>query len=96
MKLTVKSTTSILVIDKSKKDWEMNGNKGTVYNALCHQKIGDEVQVEKVRITQDVYNVLEPMKRYIFDATIDVKNNKLEVFRACEDSPAGAPANKGK
>lgn len=93
MKIRMKSTESILVIDKSKKPWEMNGNKGIVYTALCHQKIGDEVQVEKVRITEEVYGVLEPMKRYFFDATVDVKNNKLEVYNAFEDAPGSKPVS---
>lgn len=91
MKIRVRSTESILVIDKSKKPWEMNGNKGVVYTALCHQKIGDEVQVEKVRITEEVYSVLEPMRCYIFDATVDIRNNKLEVYNAFEDVPDNKP-----
>lgn len=96
MKITVKTTKSVFVIDKSRKPWEMNGNKGVVYNALCHQKIGDEVQVEKVRVTEEVYNALEPMKRYYMDATVDVKNGKLEVFNVNSDASGSTSGSKSK
>ena len=34
MKIAVKTKESVLVIDKSKKDCEMNGRKGTAYKAI--------------------------------------------------------------
>ncbi len=82
MKLTIRTIDPVMVLDKSKKPWEMNGNKGVVYTAICHKKVDDDVQVEKVRITEDVYHCLEPLQKYHFDATIDVKNSRMEVFRA--------------
>ncbi len=82
MKISVSTKEPITVIDKSRKPWEMNGNKGVVYKAICHKKVGDEAQVEDVRITEEVYNEIEPMHRYHFDATIDVKNSRMEVTRA--------------
>lgn len=82
MKIAVSTAEPIMVIDKSRKPWEMNGNKGVVYKAICHKKVEDEAQVEEVRITEEVYNKIEPMHRYHFDATIDVKNSRMEVTRA--------------
>lgn len=82
MKLAIRTTVPVMVLDKSKKPWEMNGNKGIVYTAICHKKVDDDVQVEKVRITEDVYHSLEPLQKYHFEATIDVKNNRMEVYRA--------------
>lgn len=86
MKIYVKTLNPVLVIDRSRKDWEMNGNKGTVYTALCHQKYGDEVQVEKIRVTKEVYDILEPMEHYFFDASVDIRNNKMEVYNAFKDT----------
>lgn len=85
MKITVKTQESVFVIDKSKKDWEMNGRKGTAYKAICHQKNGDEVQVDEIRVTENVYNTLKPMTRYYFDCEVDVRNGRLEVLSAYED-----------
>ena len=82
MKIALSTINPVMVLDKSKKPWEMNGNKGVVYTAVCHKKVDDEVQVEKVRITEDVYNVIEPMREYHFYATVDVKNSRMEVYYA--------------
>lgn len=82
MKIALKTINPVHVIDKSKKPWEMNGNKGVVYTAICHQKVDDEVQVEKIRITEEVYHMLEPMKEYHFSLTLDVKNNRAEAYHA--------------
>lgn len=100
MKLAFRTIEPVTVIDKSKKPWEMNGNKGVVYTAICHKKVDDDVQVEKVRITEEVYHDLEPMQKYHFDATIDVKNNRMEVYRAYSADTAEkggtSNANTGK
>lgn len=82
MKLALRTIEPVFVIDKSKKPWEMNGNKGVVYKVICHKKVEDEVQVEDIRITEEVYNEIEPMQKYHFAATIDVKNNRMEVYHA--------------
>ena len=82
MKLALRTIEPVLVIDKSKKPWEMKGNKGVVYNAICHKKVDDDVQVEKVRITEDVYHSLEAMQKYHFAVTIDVKNSRMEAYHA--------------
>ena len=82
MKISVSTKEPITVIDKSRKPWEMNGNKGVVYKVICHKKVEDEVQVEDIRITEEVYNEIEPMQKYHFAATIDVKNNRMEVYHA--------------
>ena len=82
MKLALRTIEPVLVIDKSKKPWEMNGNKGVVYKVICHKKVEDEVQVEDIRITEEVYNEIKPMQKYHFAATIDVKNNRMEVYHA--------------
>ncbi len=80
MKIAMSTILPVLVIDKSKKNWEMNGNKGTVYKAICHKKVEDEVHVEEVRITEEVYNEIEAMHKYHFDCTVDVRNSRLEVY----------------
>lgn len=80
MKIEMSTKSPVLVLDKSKKNWEMNGNKGTVYKAICHKKINEEVQVEEIRVTEDVYNNLEPMNSYNFDCTVDVRNSRLEIY----------------
>lgn len=90
MKIAVKTKESVLVIDKSKKDWEMNGRKGTAYKAICHHKDGDEVQVDEIRITENVYNSLKQMTRYFFDGDVDVKNGRFEVTFANEDKGSSA------
>lgn len=90
MKIAVKTQESVLVIDKSKKDWEMNGRKGTAYKAICHKKNGEEVQVDEIRLTENVYKDLKPMTRYFFEGEVDVKNGRLEVLLAHEDK--GNPA----
>lgn len=85
MKIYVKSTEAVTVIDKSKKDWEMNGRKGTAFKAICHSKKGDEVQVDEIRITEGVYILLKPMTRYFLAGDLDVKNGRFEVNEAVED-----------
>ena len=93
MKIALSTINPVMVLDKSKKPWEMNGNKGVVYTAVCHKKVDDEVQVEKVRITEDVYNVIEPMKEYHFYANVDVKNSRMEVYYAYPATGEGNPKN---
>ena len=88
MKIYVKSTEAVTVIDKSKKDWEMNGRKGTAFKAICHSKKGDEVQVDEIRITEGVYNLLKPMTRYFLAGDLDVKNGRFEVNEAVEEKTA--------
>ena len=85
MKIYVRSEESVTVIDKSKKDWEMNGRKGTAYKAICHMKKGDEVSVDEVRITEEVYRTMKPMTRYFLAGDLDVKNGRFEVNEAVED-----------
>ena len=85
MKIYVKSTEAVTVIDKSKKDWEMNGRKGTAFKAICHSKKGDEVQVDEIRITEGVYALLKPMTRYFLAGDLDVKNGRFEVNEAVEE-----------
>ena len=85
MKIYVKSTEAVTVIDKSKKDWEMNGRKGTAFKAICHSKKGDEVQVDEIRITEGVYILLKPMTRYFLAGDLDVKNGRFEVNEAVEE-----------
>lgn len=85
MKIYVKSGESVTVIDKSKKDWEMNGRKGTAYKAICLMKKGDEVSVDEVRITEEVYGTMKPMIRYFLAGDLDVKNGRFEVDEAVED-----------
>lgn len=89
MQISVFTSESIMVIDKSKKPWSMDGRNGITYKAICHKKIDDEVQVEEVRITEEVYNFIEPMTRYTFDGTVDVKNSRL-LFTGVH--PAGNPS----
>lgn len=50
MKIAVKTKESVLVIDKSKKDWEMNGRKGTAYKAICHHKDGGGMVMVGIRV----------------------------------------------
>lgn len=88
MKIYVKSTEAVTVIDKSKKDWEMNGRKGTAFKAICHSKKGDEVQVDEIRITEGVYILLKPMTRYFLAGDLDVKNGRFEVNEAVEEKTA--------
>ncbi|RGW46183.1 hypothetical protein DWV67_16205 [Dorea formicigenerans] len=80
MKIYVKSTEAVTVIDKSKKDWEMNGRKGTAFKAICHTKKGDEVQVDEIRITEGVYVLLKPMTPYYFSGELDVRNGRFEAM----------------
>lgn len=100
MKLAFRTIEPVFVIDKSKKPWEMNGNKGVVYKAICHKKVDDEVQVEDIRITEEVYNKIEPMQKYHFAATIDVKNSRMEVYHAypadTAEKGSNATPNTGK
>lgn len=77
MQIAVRTSETIFVIDKSKKPWEMNGRNGISYHAICHKKVGDETQVEKIRVTEDVYNQIEAMTKYDFEGIIDVKNGRL-------------------
>lgn len=86
MKIYVKSTEAVTVIDKSKKDWEMNGRKGTAFKAICHTKKGDEVQVDEIRITEGVYVLLKPMTPYYFIGELDVKNGRFEATEVVEAS----------
>ena len=88
MKIYVKSTEAVTVIDKSKKDWEMNGRKGMAFKAICHSKKGDEVQVDEIRITEGVYILLKPMTRYFLAGDLDVKNGRFEVNEAVEEKTA--------
>lgn len=88
MKIFVRSEESVTVIDKSKKDWEMNGRKGTAYKAICHMKKGDEVSVDEVRITEDVYKAMKSMTRYYLAGDLDVKNGRFECCEAVEDKTA--------
>ena len=88
MKIYVKSTEAVTVIEKSKKDWEMNGRKGTAFKAICHSKKGDEVQVDEIRITEGVYILLKPMTRYFLAGDLDVKNGRFEVNEAVEEKTA--------
>lgn len=78
MKILVSTENELLVIDKSRKEWEMNGRKGISYKAICHCKIGDEVQVEQVKVSEEVYYKINPMTMYKFKGLIDVKNSRLE------------------
>ena len=84
MKILVSTENELLVIDKSRKEWEMNGKKGITYKAICHCKIGEEVQVEQVRISEDVYYKIKPMTMYKFKGLIDVKNSRLEFTEVYE------------
>ena len=90
MKIFMKTEKPVLVIDKSKKDWEMNGRKGTAYKAICHSKVGDEVQVDEVRISEGVYKLLQPMTSYYFGGEVDVRNGRLEVIEAVESKAGSA------
>ena len=93
MKIALSTINPVMVLDKSRKPWEMNGNKGVVYTAVCHKKVDDEVQVEKLRITEDVYNAIEPMREYHFYATVDVKNSRMEAYYAYPATDKGGTEN---
>ena len=58
MKLTFRTIDPVMVLDKSKKPWEMNGNKGVVYNVICHKKVDDDVQVD-VFLMVTLQNIVE-------------------------------------
>lgn len=107
MQIAVRTSETILVIDKSKKPWEMNGRNGISYHAVCHKKVDDETQVEKIRVTEDVYNQIQEMTKYDFEGIIDVKNGRLTfdkiVYRDVShasstgtNGSAGAPSESGK
>lgn len=84
MKINVKAIEPILVIDRSKKDWEMNGRKGTTYKAICHKKIDEEAQVDEVRVSKEVYDILKPATKYYLSGEVDVKNGRFDVLSAVE------------
>lgn len=98
MQISVKTNEPILVIDKSKKPWEMNGRNGISFHAVCHKKVEDETQVEKIRVTEDVYNQLQEMTKYNFEGIVDVKNGRLTFDRIIHDNTgtSGTPAESGK
>lgn len=75
MRITVSTVEPIKVIDKSKKPWNMDGRSGVTYTAVCHKKVDEEVQVEKIRITEDVYNFIEEDTKYNFEGTVDITSN---------------------
>lgn len=78
-------TESVLVIDRSKKDWDMNGRKGTTYKAVCFKKIGDEAQMDEIRVSKGVYDILKPNTHYCFSGEVDVKNGRFDALLAVED-----------
>lgn len=88
MKIFVRSKEAVTVIDKSRKDWEMNGRKGTAYKAICHMKKDDEVSVDEVRITEGVYVLLKPMTKYYLAGDLDIKNGRFEVSEVVEADKA--------
>lgn len=100
MKIALSTINPVMVLDKSRKPWELNGKRGVVYTAVCHKKVDDDVQVEKLRITEDVYYAIEPMTEYHFYVTVDVKNSRMEAYYAypatdkgsAEDTHTGKPS----
>lgn len=82
MKLYVNVVNPVMVIDSDSTDWNMNGRQGTSYKAYCHQKVDGKVSVEEIRVTEEVFKTLEPMKKYLFSGEMDVKNNRFVADKA--------------
>lgn len=51
----------------------------------CPLTKGDEVSVDEVRISEEVYRIMKPMTRYFLAGDLDVKNGRFEVDEAVED-----------
>lgn len=77
MKINVLATESVMVIDKDSTDWELNGRKGTSYKAYCHSKKDGKVSVDEIKVTEEVYNKLEPMQKYFFGGEVDIRNGRF-------------------
>lgn len=96
MKLYVNVVSPVMVIDSDATEWNMNGRSGVTYKAYCHQKVDGKVSVEEIRVTEDVYKTLEPMKKYVFSGELDIRNGRFVADKAVlwNDSKPNPANNK--
>lgn len=95
MNIFVTSKEPVMIIEKSKKAWEMNGRSGITYKAICMKKIDDETQVEEIRCTEDTYSKIQPLTTYILSGDLDVKNGRFIISGVVPDS-ANKPNSPAK
>lgn len=79
MNIFVTSKEPVMIIEKSKKPWEMNGRSGITYKAICMKKVEDEAQVEEIRCTEEVFGKIQPASYYTLLGDLDVKNGRFVI-----------------
>ena len=91
MNIFVTSKEPVMIIEKSKKAWEMNGRSGISYKAICMKKVDDETQVEEIRCTEETYGRIQPFTSYILLGDLDVKNGRFMISGIIPESNANKP-----
>ena len=91
MNIFVTSKEPVMIIEKSKKAWEMNGRSGISYKAICMIKVDDETQVEEIRCTEETYGKIQPFTSYILLGDLDVKNGRFMISGIVPESNANKP-----
>jgi hypothetical protein len=96
MNIFVTSKEPVMIIEKSKKAWEMNGRSGISYKAICMKKVDDETQVEEIRCTEKTYGRIQPFTSYILLGDLDVKNGRFMISGIIPESNANKPISQAK
>lgn len=96
MNIFVTTSKPLMIIEKSKKYWEMNGRRGITYKAICMRKIDDETQVEEIRCTEDTYEKIQPFTSYTLLGDLDVKNGRFVISDVVPESNANKPISQAK
>lgn len=96
MNIFVTTKEPVMVIEKSKKAWEMNGRSGITYKAICMKKVDDETQVEEIRCTEETYGKIHPFTSYILLGDLDVKNGRFMISGIVPESNSNKPISQAK
>lgn len=73
MKLVLNSIEKVCVLTKSETPWEMNGRKGISYRVGIRAN-GD---IEKIKVSEDLYKLLEIDKNYQLSGSLSMSNNNV-------------------
>lgn len=76
--MKLRMSANVVVIEKSKNDYEYEGKKGTSYSVIAMQKNGDTTEVDSVPVTKDVYECVQPMTTYLASGHVDTKFKRVQ------------------
>ena len=70
MKVVVTTLEKVRVLSKTANEWNMDGRRGTTYKV----GIRSDGDIDKIKVTPELYDRLEVDKDYLLEGTLTVSN----------------------